>query len=47
MEQKKFKTFAELLVEKVEQARTEGRRMPALAERIYDQYMANKANKEE
>lgn len=47
METKKIKTMTELLIEKVEQARAEGRKMPALAERIYDQYMANKANKEE
>lgn len=41
------KTVTEILIDKVAQARADGRKMPALAERIYDQYMANKANKEE
>ena len=42
METKKFKTMRDLIIEKVGQARTEGRQMHPLLERMYDNLTANK-----
>lgn len=39
MEQKKFKTLPEFIIEQVAKAKDEGRKMSPLAELIYEKYV--------